>query len=72
MAITIKFSACNYVSYTPCIVLWLIAGAYEPPKAAKDRETQFRDNPYYITIFENSDVICGFCIIETQQKVEVR
>ena len=29
-------------------------GAYEPPKAAKEHETQFHDNPNNVTTFENS------------------
>ena len=27
------------------------SGAYEPPKAAKEHETQFHDNPNYVTTF---------------------
>ena len=33
------------------IVLSTIPGAYEPPKAAKEHETQFHDNPNYVTVF---------------------
>ena len=36
-------------TYTPGV---LEPRAYEPPKAVKEHETQFHDNPNYVTIFE--------------------
>ena len=34
--------------------VYVLAGAYEPLKVAKEHETQFHDNPNYVTTFENS------------------
>ena len=49
-----------------------VAGAYEPPKAAKEHETRFHDYPNYIKIFENSVyIIRGVLVIETETSCEI-
>ena len=54
------------------MALLVLPGAYEPPKAVKEHETQFHDNPNYVTKFEirrrNSQVLCNR--IETSYDIE--
>ena len=41
-----------FTDFSKLVVTLLQAGAYEPLKAVNEHETEFHDNPNYITAFE--------------------
>ena len=48
---TINFLLCSGVKIDIVIHNFMLTGAYEPQKAAKEHETEFHDNPNYVTVF---------------------